>query len=134
MQTTIRKAVEKFYSSIVLGIFVLAVPTLLMGQIGIKIPTPPRVVELFEAPPTGLQRIPVDSTLFNVKSKKYKRSVKMDSTARFISIRETLDNTDFFLPAVVDLETYIRLRLDYETRQLWQQIVLQNFKKQEERS
>ena len=112
----------------------LAVPTLLMGQIGIKIPTPPRVVELFEAPPTGLQRIPVDSTLFNVKSKKYKRSVKMDSTARFISIRETLDNTDFFLPAVVDLETYIRLRLDYETRQLWQQIVLQNFKKQEERS
>lgn len=113
-------------------IFLLTLPMFVHGQVGLKMPQPPRVVDLFETKPIGLERIAVDSTLFHVKSNQYKRSVRMDSTAQFISVQEVLDHTDLYLPAVVDLETYIRLRLQFDTRQLWRKTILENFKKKEE--
>jgi len=47
----------------------------------------------------------------------------MDSTGSFISATESIDATEFAFPAVVDLDTYIRLRLIFDRKQMFRDIV-----------
>ena len=103
------------------------------AQIGIKIPQPPYVVTLFEPEILGMERIPVDSILTLDRPKAVKRSVKFDSTVTYASFSEAVDKTDLMLPAVVDLETYIQLRLDFQIRELWKSTIVGNYKGKEEK-
>ncbi len=108
-------------------------PNVVQAQIGIQVPPPPKVVPLFKPRPFGLEFIARDSTsLIKRKPIAYKRQVKLDSLAKFVSIREVVDGTDVLLPAVVDLETYVKWRLEYETRQLWKKAVVAQFGRQSE--
>ena len=104
------------------------------AQLGLSVPPPPKVISLFEPQVFGLEAIGRDSTLFRKQPSVYKRSVKMDSTGKFISFEMSIDQTEFLLPAVVDLETYIRLRTAFATKELWKQTVLAGLSKQVERS
>ncbi len=119
---------------LLISIWFIILPIEAQGQIGIQVPKPPQTVDLFEPNIYGLERVSVDSTLFRKKPSSYVRKVKMDSAAQYISVRETIDNTDILMPAVVDLDTYMRLRVEYETRELWKQSVIKSLegKREEE--
>ncbi len=100
------------------------------GQLGIRPPAPPRTVELFDVPELGLETYVTDSTFFAKKPKAFKRTVEMDSTARYVSFREAIDGTEYNLPAVVDLETYAALRIQADVRELWKKSVTTGIKGQ----
>jgi len=104
------------------------------AQIGIKTPPPPRVVTLFESESIGLENYVVDSTLTKKKPNIIKRKVELDSTGRYVSFSEAVDQTEFLLPAVVDLDTYVQLRLEFDQRELWKKSLVQRFRGKTERS
>lgn len=104
------------------------------AQFGLRVPPPPKTVTLFEPEIYGLERLAVDSTLFRKRPTAYKRSVVMDSTASFVSFRESLDGSEFYLPAVIDLDTYIRLRREFDARELWKKSVVTGVKPGAEKS
>ncbi len=104
---------------ILLTLFAIALPVQLEAQVGLALPQPPQTVQLFEPDRQGIGNFMIDSTLFQVKPPKFKREVKMDSSATRISVSEKMDETEFLLPAVVDLEYYVRQRLEFDRRSLW---------------
>ncbi len=112
--------------------FILFIPMILMAQIGIHVPPPPHTVRLFEPKFYGLEKIPYDSTLFNIKPLSYHRLVTMDSTNTYISFREVIGKEDVLLPAVVDLNTYVKMREQFDLRELWKQAVVSRFGQQTE--
>lgn len=115
-------------------LWLILFPTYGQAQIGIKIPKPPRVVTLFEPEIFGLERIPVDSSLtITERPKSVKRSVTFDSSMTYVSFSEAVDKTDIVLPAVVDFETYIQLRLEFQTRELWKSTILSRYKPEKEK-
>jgi len=120
---------RKLFSFITL---ILLFPVVLMAQIGIHVPPPPHTVHLFEPKVYGLERIPYDSTLFHIKPLSYRRLVSMDSTNKYLSFREVIGKEDVLLPAVVDLDTYIKLRQQFDTRELWKQAIIGQFGQQTE--
>ena len=103
------------------------------AQIGIKVPKPPRVISLFEPEVYGLEKVAVDSMLTIAPPKSVKRTVTFDSTFSYVSFAEAVDKSDLVLPAVVDLDTYIKLRLKFQIRELWKTALLGDFKPQEEK-
>jgi len=112
----------------------LLIPVSGLTQIGIKIPEPPRVVTLFESEIFGLERVPVDSMLtITTRPKSVKHSVTFDSSLTYVSFSEAVDRTDLVLPAVVDLETYIQLRLQFQTREMWKSTIVGRYKPPEEK-
>jgi hypothetical protein len=115
-----RRLLQAFLFAIVL-VFLPEVDSI--AQIGISLPQPPRVVQLFEPDAGDLSSFFVDTTLFTHKAPVVRRIVKLDSSGQFISIAESFDDTEFFLPAVVDLDTYIRIRLDHDRALMWKEIV-----------
>jgi cell surface protein SprA len=56
----------------------------------------------------------------------------MDSSGAFISITESVDKTELNLPLVVDLETYINMRLKFDQRELWKQAAIKKVVEAEE--
>ncbi len=118
-----------FYS-----ILAVLIPVVTQAQIGIRVPPPPRVVHLFQPQSFGFEHYAQDSTLFKKMPSVYKRQVKMDSTGQFISVGEQVDQTDLLLPAVVDLDTYVRLRTAFDARELWKKNVLSSLKGQVSKS
>jgi hypothetical protein len=104
----------------------VAIVVLLSGhayaQLGIKVPPPPRVVTLFQPKTTFFQHFAMDSTIFDIASKNELRKVEMDSSAQYISVTRSLDGTDFYLPAVVDLDTYVKMRLQNDIMQAWRDL------------
>lgn len=66
-----------------------------------------------------MEKYAVDSTFFALKPGSYKRTVTLDSSGQYISIKETLDDVEFYFPAVLDLDTYVERRLAFNQRQLW---------------
>lgn len=122
-------------AGIVRLILLIAVfPQILSAQIGLSVPQPPQVVRLFQPQTFGLEFYQQDSTFFQKKPAMYKRRVEMDSTGRFISVSEGIDNTQFLLPAVVDLDTYIRLRTAFDARELFKKSTLTGIQGKMERS
>lgn len=109
-------------------------PQILFAQIGLSLPQPPQVVHLFQPQTYGLEYYQQDSTFFQKKPAMYKRRVEMDSTGQFISISEGIDQTQFLLPAVVDLNTYIRMRSAFDTRELFKKSNLTSIQGKQERS
>ena len=81
------------------------------AQLGLQQPQPKRTVRLFESDKTGFTLFAEDSLLFRLPPIKFKRTVTLDSSAEFISISEYMDDSEFALPSVVDLENYIKLRI-----------------------
>ena len=104
------------------------------AQVGIRVPEPPRVVHLFQPETYGLEFYHQDSTFFQKAPSVYKRHVSLDSTASFISVSEGIGDTQFLLPAVVDLETYIRLRTDFDLRESFKKSNLTTLKGQKQTS
>jgi hypothetical protein len=104
------------------------------AQTGLQIPTPRRAVQLFEPESQGLGSLFMDSTLFKIKPPFYKRIVKMDSTGKFVSASEIIDQTEFNFPVVVDLDTYIRLRIAFDRREMMRKSITSLITGQEERS
>jgi len=121
---------------LILTFFVLLTvfPQFLSAQIGIAQPQPPRVVQLFQPHTYGLEFYQQDSTFFQKKPAMYKRKVEMDSTGHFISVSEGIDNTQFLLPSVVDLDTYVRLRTAFDARELFKKSKLTGIQGKTERS
>ncbi|MGD9487111.1 MAG: cell surface protein SprA [Calditrichaceae bacterium] len=101
-------------------------------QPGLRVPPPPKTVTLFEPELFGLEGYAADSTFFARAPKSYVRKVKMDSTAEYISIMEALDGVEFYLPAVIDLDAYVRLRIEFDRREQWKKTVLNKFRQQTE--
>ncbi|HHJ51662.1 MAG TPA: cell surface protein SprA, partial [Caldithrix abyssi] len=97
-------------------------------------PPPPRVVPIFQPKVYGMERFAQDSTLFHLKPSIYRRTVTLDSSARFISIREAIDQTEFYLPAVLDLDTYVKMRLAFDLREQWKASLIKLFRNKVERS
>ncbi len=110
------------------------IPVITQAQIGLRVPSPPRVVHLFQPQSYGFEYYAQDSTLFKKMPSIYKRQVQMDSTGAFISVGERVDQTDELLPAVVDLDTYIRMRTAFDTRELWKKNVITGLKGQVSKS
>ncbi len=134
MKKKFQNSLRAIYLLVVVGVVGTFLPQQLSAQIGIHIPAPPRTVSLFEPHVYGLERIAIDSTVFKKRPSVYRRTVKLDSTGKFVSIREAVDNTDLLLPAVVDLDTYVRLRTDFEIHELWKRSLLNAFKGQTQKS
>ncbi|MCK5853098.1 hypothetical protein KAH27_08740, partial [bacterium] len=101
---------------------------------GIKLPPPPRVVTLFQPKPTFFQRYAADSTVFAIKSNKDIRKVEMDSSAQYISIQRSLDKTIFYLPAVVDMDTYIDMRMKDDILRAWKAANIRRISATQEKS
>ena len=104
------------------------------AQVGLQTQSPPRMVQIFEPDEKDLTSFFVDTTLFIIKPPLFKRSVKLDSANRIISVSESFDQTEFLLPAVVDLETYIEMRLQHDRAQLWKEMVTKKVALAEERT
>lgn len=102
------------------------------AQMGLQPPQPPLTVTLFEKDSPGFTFFAQDSLLFRKPPPKFKRSVNLDSTDKFISISEYLDDTEIALPAVVDLETYIALRIKFDNQELWRKTFREIISRQEE--
>jgi len=103
------------------------------AQLGLQLPQPPLTVRLFEKDSPGFSLFAEDSLLFRKQPIKFKRTVTLDSTGKFINISEYMDDTEVALPAVVDLETYINLRLQFDNRELWRKTFREVIAKQEEK-
>ncbi len=118
-------------------IYIISI-TILSGQayaqLGIKLPPPPRVVTLFQPKMTAFQHYAMDSTIFDIKSKKDIFKVEMDSSAQYISVRRSLDDTDFFLPAVVDVNSYIDMRTHDDIVNAWRQLNINKLSKSQKKS
>ena len=84
--------------SFIVGLFLITSFQGLFAQSGIKLPPPPRTVDLFEEELFGLEKYAIDSTFFALKPGNYKRSVTLDSTGSFITIQETIDDVEFYFP------------------------------------
>ena len=96
----------------------------LPGQVGLQVPPPPKTVRLFVPDEPGLVSYKRDSTLFQKQPPGYTRLVTMDSTGKFISVTERVDDTEFYLPAVIDLETYIHWRLAFDQQEAFKQAAM----------
>jgi hypothetical protein len=106
------------------AIFILA--EVVPAQVGMQLQPPPRTVRLFIPEEPGLVSYKRDSTLFAKEPPGYMRLVTLDSTGKFISVTEHLDDTEFYLPAVVDLETYVRWRLAFDQQESFRREALMN--------
>ncbi len=96
-------------------------------ELGLKLPSPPRTVDLF-----GLEKYTVDSTYFARKPGAYKRQSTLDSSGTYLTIRESLDDTEFYFPAVVDLQTYSELYLAFNLHEIWRKKFSDSILKQQE--
>lgn len=88
------------------------------AQVGLTLPPPPRTVQLFSEKLIALGQYNVDSTFFAQPPPHFQRQETLDSTNTYISISEKVADTEFNFPAVVDLDTYVRLRQAYNWRQM----------------
>ena len=104
----------------------------LAAQIGVQVPNPPKTVDLIEPEAQGLALLLIDSTQFKVKPPYFKRIVKLDSAGTFITAMESVDQTEFYFPAMVDLDTYIQLRLRHDRTEIWKKSIVQVREKREE--
>ncbi len=87
---------------------------------------PKGVVYLFEREHLGLSQFFYDSTLLKIQYTQFRRQIRLDTTQTRIEIRELLYNKDYRLPLVVDLDFYIRSRLEFDNSQTWKKIALKN--------
>ena len=124
MNTFLKKVAGAVRLVVFIVLFAVLCPNPGAAQVGLRVPEPPRVVHLFQPHIYGLEFYQQDSTFFQKPPSAYKRRVHLDSTASFISVSEGIDNTQFQLPAVVDIDTYIRLRTAFDTRELWKKNTL----------
>ncbi len=122
----------RHFRLLLLGVFLLCGYAQAQDSIGISLPKPPRTVDLFEEEFFGLEQYAVDSTFFAKRPGFYKREVTLDSAGTRISIRETIDDTDMYFPAVVDLESYIEKRVAYNWRQLTRKKFIDHIAQQRE--
>ncbi|TFH02464.1 MAG: cell surface protein SprA [Calditrichales bacterium] len=74
----------------------------------------------------------MDSTLFKIKPPLYKRAVTLDSSATFVTASEVVAQTEFDFPVIADLDTYIRLRLAFDRREIWKKAIREKIEKSEE--
>ncbi len=111
---------------------VLCYPVVLTAEIGLQLSPPGRIVQLFTPEYLGLSGYGFDSTLFKAKPPYFKRIAVLDSSGTFISITESVDQTELVLPLVVDLETYINMRLKFDQREQWKQAVIKKVVEEEE--
>ncbi|MCB0281216.1 MAG: cell surface protein SprA [Calditrichae bacterium] len=107
------------YSALSALLFLILSSETVFGQMGMELPPPPKTVNLFEEELFGLEKYSVDSTFFALKPGAYKRSVTLDSTGQYISIKESIDDVEFYFPAVLDLDTYVERRLAFNERELF---------------
>ncbi len=91
----------------------------LSARIGMQVPAMPRSVQLFEPESQSMGSLFIDSTLFKFKPPLYTRNATLDSTGKFITVEEIVAQTEFDFPAVVDLDTYIRLRMVFDRWEMW---------------
>jgi len=99
--------------------------------IGLKPPEQPKgVVPLFPREYPGLSRYFSDSTLFKVQLSRFKREVVLDTARQTFRIRDLLDNKDYELPAVVDLDYYSHEKVSFDDRETWNKTVLKNLGKE----
>jgi cell surface protein SprA len=113
------KGLRLRHSSVVISLFLIASLKGLCAQTGIKLPPPPHTVDLFQEELFGLEKYAVDSTFFALKPGNYKRSITLDSTGTFVTVQEKLDDTEFYFPAVMDLNTYVQRYLAYNQLHLF---------------
>ena len=104
------------------------------AQNGLQIPAPARTVQLFEPESQGLGSLFMDSTLFKIQPPYYTRIVKMDSTGKFVSASEIVDQTEFRSPVIVDLDTYIRMRIAFDRREMMRKAITSAITTHEEKS
>jgi cell surface protein SprA len=103
------------------------------AQIGIRIEPPPRTVQHFEPEALGFTSFFKDSTLFKKAPPFFERIVTIDSSGKFISVTDRVAKTEFYLPAVVDLETYIVMRINFDNKQMLKQSFIRQLGKQVEK-
>jgi len=115
-----KKVLQAFLCLIIL---VSVSPVAMLAQIGLQVPAPPFTVELFKPEQKGLAAYITDTTRVDIKPPHFKRVVTLDSTGKVISASETIDDTEFISPVVIDLDTYLRLRLAFDRRKLFREIV-----------
>lgn len=126
------KEIRLLQAFIILIILIAVFSGNIYAQQGLHIPSLPRTVQLFESESPGLGSLFMDSTLFKFEPPLFKRIVKIDSTGNFISVSELIDQWEFNSPVVVDLDTYIRLRLAFDRRKIWKNTFTKSIEEQQE--
>jgi len=87
------------------------------GEIGLKPQNHPWIT-LFKEP-QRLSLNTIDHTTW--RQNVFKKETEVDSSGRFIIIREKLGREEIGLPIILPLEDYVSLRREYEAHRLWQQ-------------
>ncbi|MBN2364874.1 MAG: cell surface protein SprA, partial [Calditrichaeota bacterium] len=107
--------------ALILGVIVNA------PAIGLKPPEhPPGVTPLFQKEYPGLSKYYADSTLLNMQFSRFKRQVRLDSSQKFLEIRELLYDKDYRLPAAMELDYYSQQKLKNDNQTAWRQTVVKN--------
>jgi hypothetical protein len=122
------------FQHIIYAISIIILSGQAYAQLGIKLPPPPRVVTLFQPKMTFFQHYAVDSTVFDIKSKKDVFKVEMDSSAQYISARRSLDDKEFYLPAVVDINSYIDMRMHDDIMRTWRDMNIRKLSASKQKS
>ena len=115
-----------------IGLSLFLIPNFIFAQFELKLPQPPRTVDLFQENILGLEAYTLDSTFFAKKPGNYKRTVTLDSSGSYITIQETMDDVEYFFPAVIDLAHYVEQRLKFNERQMIKQTFSDAIKNQKE--
>lgn len=109
----------------------LCLNTVLFGQ-GIRRPqSPPGVVPIIEPNYPGLQQFYIDSTLLKSTFSKFSRKYEIDSTNKYIYISEKLFDFNYRLPVGMELDYYVKKRIEQDNREKWRQSVLQHLRSQQ---
>ncbi len=102
------------------------------AQTGLRMPPPPQMVQLFDDQAAANGHSALSSVFFTKKPLLFKRYEKLDSTDTYLTISEKIADTEFKLPLVVDLETYVRLRSEYNWRHMLLESARENLFNQKE--
>jgi hypothetical protein len=84
-------------------------------------PEHPQITPIFEVEYRGFSRVAKDSLLSNPLPRNLTREFSLDSTQTIVVIEEKLFNRLYRMPVAMDLDTYVRLRLQHDLRKLWRQ-------------
>ena len=134
LNTSLLKVAGVLRSFVLAGLFAIFIPHFASAQIGLQVPPPPQTVQLFQPKIFGLEYYQQASTFFQKDPTVYKRNVEMDSTGRFISIKEGVGDTQFLMPAVVDIDAYVQLRTAFDRRELFKQSTIKEITGKVEKS
>lgn len=84
-----------------------------------------------DEPAVSMFPLPLSSLYLDIRSPAYQRDIQLDSTGRFITVREMVNGVDVKVPTTMPLEDYIHQRYLEEEKNNWRTFAVQYTMKEE---